>query len=325
MSTLWVTAGCALAISNSSAAAQTSPAYPSKPVRIMVPFPAGGGFDIAARGVAQKLFEALKYQFIVDNRPGAGGTVGTQTAARAAPDGYTLLVGGASGMVINPLLTKNLPYDPLKDFAPVSLIAINPTLLVVHGSLPVSTVKELVAYAKARPGKLSYASVGSGSPIHIGMELFKSLTGTNMVHVPYKGAAPAVTDLLGGQVELMFNTMPSVLPHVKSGKLKALAVGTARRSRLVPDLPTVAEAGVPGFQLETWFGLFAPTRTPRHIINTLNTHLVRGLEDRDLAQSLANQGSEPQPSTPEKLAQYMREDAERWGKVIRSAGIKADE
>jgi len=300
-------------------------AYPVKPVRIMVPFPAGGAFDIAARAVAQKLSEALKYQFVVDNRAGGGGTVGTQTVARAAPDGYTLLLGGAGGMVINPLLMANLPYDPVKDFAPISLLATNPTLLVVHTSVPVSSVKELIAYAKTRPGALSYASAGQGSPVHIGMELFKSMTDTNMVHVPYKGAVPAVTDLLAGQVQLMFNTMPTTLPHVKSGKLKALAVGSTHRSRLVPELPTVAEAGVPGFQAETWFGLFAPTATPQNIIGVLNSQVVRILEDRDLSQNLVNQGSEPQSSTPEKLAQYMREDSARWGKVIRSIGIKAEE
>ena len=291
----------------------------------MVPFPAGGAVDIVARTVAQKLSAAFRQQFVVDNRPGGGGTIATQTVARAAPDGYTLLLGTASGMVINPLLMTNLPYHPVKDFAPISLLAVNPTLLVVHNSVPVSTVKELIAYAKARPGTLNYASAGQGSPIHLGMELFKSMTGTNIVHVPYKGSVPAVTDLLGGQVQLMFNSMPTVLPHVKSGKLKALAVGSAQRSRAVPDVPTVAEAGVAGFQTVTWFGLFAPTGTWKSIINVLNRQIVRILDDRELAQNLASQGSEPQSSTPEKLAQYMREDSQRWENVIRGAGIKVDE
>ncbi len=299
-------------------------AYPAKPVRVIVTFTAGGGTDMAARAIGQKLAEQWGQQFIIDNRAGAGGIIGTEIVAKSAPDGYTLLLASSSGLVLNPLLTSKLPYDPVKDFAPVSLLAINPTLLVVISSLPVNNVKELIALAKAKPHSLNYASVGLGSPIHLAMELFKAMTGTDMVHVPYKGAGPAVTDLLGGQVQLMFNSMPTVLPHVKTGKLRALAVGSARRAKTVPDVPTVAESGVPGFDAATWFGIVAPSATPKAVVDKLNAGIAKGLEDPEMAQRLLSQGSEVQGSTPEGLAKYMRDESERWRKLIKTAGIKVD-
>ena len=299
-------------------------AYPSKPVRLIVTFPPGGGADMIARAVGQKLFESWGQQVVVDNRGGAGGIIGTEIAARSAPDGYTLLIGASSGLVINPLLRTNLPYDPVRDFMPVSLLIVNPTLLVVNSSVPANSVKELIALAKAKPGQLNYASVGQGSPIHLAMELFKSMTGTHFVHVPYKGAGPAVTDLLAGHVQLMFNSMPSVLPHVKTGRLRGLAVGSAQRFRTVPDIPTVAEAGVPGFEAMTWFGMFAPAGTPKYIINKLNAQIVRILADPEMAQYLVIQGSEARSSTPEELAKYMRVESERAKKAIKSAAIRIE-
>lgn len=306
------------------AGAATAADYPVRPVRMIVTFTPGGATDMIARTVAQKLADAWGQQFVVDNRAGGGGVIGTELAARAAPDGYTLLVGSSSGLVINPLLSSKLPYDAARDFAPVSLLTVNPTLLVAHVSVSANNVKELVALAKSRPGKLNYASVGSGSPVHLAMEWFKQSTGTDLVHVPYKGSAPAVTDLVGGQVELMFNSIPPVLPLVRAGKLKALAVGSAQRSRSVPEIPTVAEAGVTGFDAATWFGLFAPTGTPAAVIAKLNREVGAILAQPELAQRLSAQGSEPRASTPAGLADYMRNESTRWRKVIASAGVKAD-
>ena len=299
-------------------------AYPSKPIRWIVTYPPGGPTDLIARAVGAKLSVAWGQQVVIDNRAGAGGAIGTELAAKSVADGYTLLFGTSGGLTINPALISKLPYDPVRDFAPVSLLVINPQILVVHPSVPVSTVKELVAYAKARPGKLNYASVGQGSPNQLGMELLKTLTGIDLVHVPYKGTGPAVTDLLGGQVQLMFNSMPSVLPLVKTGKLKGLAVGSAHRSPAAPDIPTVAEAGVPGFENVTWYGMFAPAKTPAEIIARLNSEVVKILADPEMAQRFASQGSEPRSSTPAELAAFMRVEAVRWGKVITAAGIKLE-
>jgi tripartite-type tricarboxylate transporter receptor subunit TctC len=298
--------------------------YPVRPVRMIVTFPPGGATDMVARLLGQQFSDGWGQQFVVDNRAGGGGIIGTEIAARAAPDGYTLLVGSSSGLVINPLLASKLPYDPVKDFLPVSLLSVNPTLLVAHPAVPASSVKELVALAKSRPGKLNYASVGQGSPVHLTMEWFKQLTGTDIVHIPYKGSTPAVTDLVGGQVQLMFNSIPPVLPLVKAGKLKAIAVGTAQRSRTVPEVPTIAESGVPGFDSATWFGLFAPAGTPLPIVAKLSTQAAGILSQPDVAQRLAAQGSDPRGSTPEALAQYMREESARWSRVIKSAAIKVD-
>jgi tripartite-type tricarboxylate transporter receptor subunit TctC len=244
--------------------------------------------------------------------------------AKSTPDGYTLLFGTPGALVINPLLNSKLPYNATRDFAPVSLLALNPQLLAVHISLPVSTVKELIALAKAQPRKLNYASVGEGTPNHLAMELFRSMTRTDMVHVPYKGAAPAVTDLVGGHVQLMFNPMPPLLPHVKSGRLKALAVGSTQRSSALPDVPTVAEAGIPGYEYVTWYSIVAPAKTPRAIIDKLNARLAAVLSMPDVAQRLSVQGAEPRSSTPEELTRFMQEDTKRLGAIIRYAGIKGE-
>lgn len=298
--------------------------YPVKPVRIIVTFPPGGPTDIVGRSLAQKLAETLKQQFVVDNRAGAGGVVGTDIAAKSAADGYTLLLGTSSGLSLNPALNPKLPYNAFGDFAPISLIVVNPQILVLHPSLPANSVKDLIRLAKARPGQINYASVGQGSPNHLGIEMLKAMAGIDMVHIPYKGTAPALTDLLAGQVSLMFNSMPSVLPHVKSGKLKGIAVGSAKRSPAAPEIPTVSEAGVPGFEYVTWYGLFAPVGTPKDIVARLNAEVVRILADPELAQRFSSQGAEPSSTTPEQLAKFQRDEHERWKRVIQSAGIKLE-
>ena len=316
----------ALAVVSPPQASAADPAagYPNKSIRLIVPFPAGGGTDIVARAISVKLTETWGQQIIIDNRGGAGGVIGADTVAKSTPDGYTLLFGTPGALVINPLLNSKLPYNAMKDFAPVSLLALNPQLLAVHNSMPVNTVKELIAYARAQPGKLNYASVGEGTPNHLAMELFKSMTGTNMVHVPYKGAAPAVTDLVGGQVNLMFNPMPPLIPHVKSGRLKALGVGGTQRSPALPEVPTIAEAGVLGYEYVTWYSIVAPAKTPRAVIDKINSRLVAALSIPDVAQRMSSQGAEPRSSTPEELTQFMLDDYKRLGAVIKSAGIKGE-
>lgn len=310
-----------VSISVSVAVAQS---YPTKPVRMIVHYPAGGPTDLVARVVAQKLSESLGYQYVVDNRPSAGGIIGVELVARAAPDGYTLLIGTGGSMAIMPAIGKPLPYDVNRDFAPVGLVVINPQILVFHPNLPANTIKELVAYAKANPGKVNYASVGPGSPNHLGTELLKSMTGINLTHIPYKGTAPAMTDLLAGQVSLLFNSMPTIIPYVKSGRLKGIAVGSAKRSAAMPDLPTVAESGVPGFDYVTWYAVYAPAATPRTIVDKLNGEIAKMLADKELAQRLIVQGAEPSPGTPADLGRYTREEQERWRKVIKSANLKLD-
>lgn len=314
-------AAALIALCSSVAAAQS---YPNRPIRWIVTYPPGGPTDAVARTVGAELTKAWGQQIVIDNRAGAGGVIGTDLAAKAAPDGYTLLFGTSAGLTINPALSSKLPYNALKDFAPVSLLVLNPQILVLNNGVPAASVKEVVAYAKANPGKLNYASVGQGSPNHLGMELLKALAGIDMVHVPYKGTGPAITDLLAGQVQLMFNSMPSVLPLVRSGKLKGIAVGSAQRSPAAPDIPTVAEAGVPGFENVTWYGMFAPAKTPHDIVVKLNRQVVAILADPQMAQRLAAQGAEPRSSSPEELVKFMQVESARWKKVIKTAGIAVE-
>ena len=303
---------------------KSSATYPSKPIRIVVTYPPGGPTDFVARALGQKFTEAWSQPVIVDNRAGAGGVVGTEVVARAAPDGYTLLLGTSAGLAINPALTSKLPYNAFTDFAPVSRVVINPQILVFNASFAPNSLKELIQLAKSKPGAINYASVGSGSPNHMGMELLKSMAGIDMVHIPYKGTAPAVTDLLTGQVSLMFNSMPSVLPQVRAGKLKGIAVGSARRSAAAPEVPTVAEAGLPGFEYVTWYGIFAPAATSKDIVAKLHKEIVRILADPQTAQRFASQGAEPASTTPAELGKYMRDEHERWKQVIKAARIKID-
>ena len=317
---VWLLAALPLA----AHAASATPGYPSRPIRWIVTFPPGGGTDIVARIVGLKLGELLGQQVVVDNRGGASGIIGTELAARAAPDGHTLLFGTSSGLTILPLLSRKLPYDTFRDFAPVSLLVVIPQMLVVHPSLAVNSVKELIALAKSAPGKLNYATVGAGSPNHLATELFNTLTGITMTHVPYKGAAPAITDLLGGQVQLMFNPMPALMPHVKAGKLRALGVGSAQRSPAAPEVPTVAEAGVAGYEYTLWYGAFAPSQTPRPIVTRLNAHLVSILAQPDIMQRLAAQGAQARSTAPDEFTHFMRAESARLARVIKVAGIKIE-
>jgi len=261
---------------------------------------------------------------IADNRGGAGGIVGTEIVARAAPDGYTFLVGTAGGMTINPNLHARLTYDPFRDFAPVGMLVLNPQLLVAHPALPAKTVKELVALAHAKPGQLNFASAGAGTATHLGLELLKLTTGIEVVHVPYKGGAPATTDLIAGQVQLLWISIPSVLPHVQAGRLRALAVSTSKRSASAPEVPTVAESGYEGFEYSNWNALFAPAKTPQAILKKMNDMIVKTLREPDVARRLSAQGADPAPGTAEKLARYMRADDARWKKVIRAAGLRPE-
>ena len=314
----WV---AALALCAAPATAQT---YPVKPIRMIVHFPPGGPTDLVARAIGQKMTESWGQQVIVDNRPSAGGVIGVEAAVRAAPDGYTLLFATGGSMSIAPALGTKLPYNVFTDLAPISLVVINPQILVLHPSVTANSVGELVKLAKAKPGQINYASVGPGSPNHLGVEMLKFMTGIDMVHIPYKGTAPAITDVLAGHVSLMFNSMPSVLPHVRAGKLKGIAVGSAKRSPAAPDIPTVAESGVPGFQYVTWYGIFGPAALPKNIVAKLNGEIVRILQDKELAQRLAREGAEPAPGTPDALAKFMRAEHDQWKKTIAAAKIKID-
>jgi tripartite-type tricarboxylate transporter receptor subunit TctC len=297
--------------------------YPSKPIRIVVPYPPGGFNDTLGRTLAAKFSEAWGQPAVVENKPGANTVIGVDYVAKSAPDGYTLLVV-AFPFAVTPSLLKNMPYDTVKDFAPVILAAQSPNLLVVHPSLPVKTVGELIAAAKAKPGTLSYASTGNGSSNHISMELFKSLAGVQILHIPYKGSGPAVSDLLGGQVQLMFDNTPNVLPHVKAGKLRALGSSGPTRSPMTPDVPTVAEAGVAGYDVMVWFGLVAPAGTPREVVDKLNAEVRKILAMPDVRERFLAQGVEPLGSTPEQFGEHIKEQMAKWGKVVRDAGVKAE-
>jgi len=312
----------ALAASASSAAlAQT---YPSKPIRMMVHFPPGGPTDLVARMIGQKMTETWGQQVIVENRPGAGGIVGVESVVRSAPDGYNLAFATGGSMSITPALGKKLPYNVFTDLTPISLVVINPQLLVLHPSLPATSIRELIKLGKAQPGKINYASVGPGSPQHLGMEMLKHMTGIDMVHIPYKGTAPAITDVLAGHVSLMFNSMPSVLQHTKTGRLRGIAVSTSRRSAAAPEIPTVAESGVPGFNYATWYGVLGPAGVPKDIVTKLNAEIVRILKDKDVAQRLVREGAEPAPGTPEEFAKHMRSEYDQWRKTIAAAKLRID-
>jgi tripartite-type tricarboxylate transporter receptor subunit TctC len=298
--------------------------YPTRPIRLVITYPPGGTTDFVGRPLAQKLSDFLGQQVVVDNRGGAGGVIATVIVAQAPPDGYTLLLGTSSGMVINPLLNPKLPYDPFRDFTPISRTNINPQALVATPSLPANNVKELVAYAKANPGKLNAASSGIGTPNHLGCEMLKYLAKIDVVHIAYKGGGPAMTDLIAGQVQLQFSSIPTVLAHVKAGRVKMLAIGSAKRSPALPDVPTIAEGGVPGYEYTTWYGLFGPKAMQKGVVSQLNGAVAKALGSPEVSQRLTSQGAEPSPSTPEALTEYMREESARWAKVIRAAGIKAE-
>ncbi len=311
---------CAAVLWLSTASAQS---YPSKPVRVIVPFPPAGGTDLFARAVAQKLFAVLGQQVVVDNRSGAGGMIGSELVARAVPDGYTLLITSSSTHSINPHLARKPLYDPLRDFAPVIVIASAPNVLVVHPSLPVRTVKELIALAKTRPGQINYASNGSGTLSHLTGELFKLQAGINIVHIPYKGGPPAMIDLMAGQVSALFAAFPTVFGQVRAGKLRALAVSGAKRASAAPDLPTVADT-LPGFESSQWWGMFAPAATPTGIVGRLNAEIEKFLGDADVRERFSADGAEPVGGSPLDFAAYLKADYEKWGKVVKETGIRPE-
>jgi tripartite-type tricarboxylate transporter receptor subunit TctC len=311
----------AASLASGAAAAQT---YPSKPIRIVVPFTPGGSTDILARSLGQKLNEAWKQPVIVENRPGAGGAIGAELVAKAAPDGYTLLMGHIGTLAVNPTFYPKLPYDAVKSFAPVALIASVPNVLVVHPSVPAKDVAELVALAKAKPGSLTYSTGGNGSAAHLAMEYFKLQTGTDIVHVPYKGAAPAVTDVVAGQVSMTMTGAPALMPHVQAGKLRALGVSSPKRLAAFPQLPTIAEAGVKGFDATQWYGVVAPAGTPADVVRKLNAEIRAIMQSPEMQERLRTEGAIATVSTPEEFAKLIAAEIERWGKVIRTAGMKPD-
>lgn len=309
-------------ISIFSVNAQTD--YPSKPVRLIVQFTPGTSTDIIGRLIAQKLTEAWGQPVIVDNRPGAGAVIGTEAAAKAPADGYTMVMAVSSAFGINPGLVPNLPYDVMRDFALITNIVFTPQTLLVPANSPVKSVKELVALAKAKPGALNYGSLGSGSTSHLTMELFRSTTGIQLTHVPYKGSPPAYTDLFSGNIQLMFDAVPAVIPHAKSGKLLALAVGSSTRSPFLPDVPTVAESGYPGFEAVGWIGLAAPIKTPDAVLNKINADVVKILATADMKERLAGLGVTPEGGTRAQFTAFVRNEIAKWGKLIKDANIKAD-
>ena len=298
--------------------------YPVKPVRLVVASTPGGGTDISARLIAPRLSEYLGRQIVVENRPGATTTIGVEFVTKSPPDGYTLLMG-VSSLAINPHILKGIPYDALRDLAPISQVLIAPNIIVAHPSLPARTVKELIAFARPRPGQLNFAAGGAGSSQHLAIELFLYMTGVKIVHVPYKGQGMALIDVVAGQVSLMMANVISALPHVRNGRLRALGVTGAKRATVAPDIPTIAEAGVPGYEVLQWYGVLAPANTPRDIIARLHAGTVRALQDPQIRQRIVGDGGEPVGNTPDEFAAILRADYKKWGDVIRKAGIRVDQ
>jgi tripartite-type tricarboxylate transporter receptor subunit TctC len=302
-----------------SAAAQT---YPAKPVRLIIPFSAGGGTDIFARLIGRKLQENMGQSFVPDNRAGASGIIGCELVARAAPDGYTLLMGTTGTHTTNPAVYAKLPYDPLRDFEPVSLVAESPFVLLVHPSLPAKTVKELIAFARTRPGELTYGSSGIGSSSHLGFELFNMMAGIKGVHVPYKGLPPAMSDTASGQLVMTWNSITASAEFIKSGRVRALGIGSKKRSALMPQIPTISEAGLPGYELGSWYGLFAPAGTPQSIVRRLHSEIVKAINDPALKQQFSALSAEAVGSTPEQFREVLKRDIVKWAKVARAANVK---
>ncbi|MBS0321997.1 MAG: tripartite tricarboxylate transporter substrate binding protein [Proteobacteria bacterium] len=315
-------AAATLAMVAASAHAQAD--FPTHPARIVVPFPAGGPLDVTAREIAARLTAAWGQNVIVDNRPGAGGNIGADLVAKSPPDGYTVVVGALSTHAVNPTLYPKMPYDAVKDFAPITMIAVTPNVLVVRADSPIKSVQDLVAAAKANPGKLAFGSGSIGSAGHLAGELFKVETGTDVIHVPYKGAAPAMQALLAGDTAFMFDNLASAMTQVKAGKLRALAVTTATRSRLAPDIPTMAEAGLKGFDIATWFGLLAPAGTPPAIIDKWNAAVTKILETPDVKQNLAAQGAEADPMSPTAFAAFIASEVPKYARIVKASGAKVD-
>jgi tripartite-type tricarboxylate transporter receptor subunit TctC len=307
-----------------SMAAMSAESYPAKPLRIVVPFAAGGSTDILARNIAQRLNESMRAPVIVDNRPGGGGVVGAEHVARSATDGYTLLMGTNTTHAVAPHLYSKLPYKPLTDFVPISEVAYNPQFLDVHPSIPVRSVKDLIALAKARPGQLNFGSAGQGTTAHMAMELFRSMSKVDLVHVPYKGTGPALIDLIGGHLSLMFDVVLTTLPHMKAGKVRVLGVSSLTRVEVAPEVPTIAESGLPGYEALVWFGLFVPAGTPPEVVARLSSEVASIVRHPKLRETFTLQGLTPVGSSSTDFAARVRKEHELWGKVIREAGIKLD-
>jgi tripartite-type tricarboxylate transporter receptor subunit TctC len=319
---LWTPAAIAVlaALPSSHAAAQS---YPAKPIRMIVPFAAGGPNDVIGRVVAQKVSEQIGQQVIVENRAGAGGAIGTAFVGSAPPDGYTILISGTSSLAINPALYKKLPYDPIKDFAPVALVGTAPSLLAMHPSVPVRTIKDLIALAKSRPGQLNYASGGIGSAPHLAGELLNSMAKIKMVHVPFKGGSPALTGVMSGEADLFMGGMSAAMPPVKNGRLRGIAVTSPKRSQFMPDLPTIAET-LPGYDVVNWYAIFAPAATPKEIVARLNGEIVKAMAAPDTRKRFASLATDAETSTPEELGAYHRREMTKWANVVKSAGIKPE-
>ena len=298
--------------------------YPGKPIKIVAPFPPGGPVDILSRTIGSKLAQSLGQPVVVENRAGAGGNIGSDAVAKSAPDGYTLLMGFVGTHAINPSLYSKMPYDNVKDFEPVSLVAEVTIVLVVNPAIPANSIGQLIALAKSRPGELTFGSPGNGTPQHLAGELFNFISGVKIRHVPYKGAVPALTDLLGGQISMIFSSMPPALPHLKSGKLRALGVTSTARSPVTPELPTIAESGLTGYEVKNWYGIFAPRGTPKEIVTKLNAEIVKILNMPDVKESLSLQGAEPSTSTPQEFAAYVKDETEKWAKIVKYSGVKVD-
>jgi tripartite-type tricarboxylate transporter receptor subunit TctC len=306
------------------ASAAAPPDYPTRPIRLVMPYPVGGSIDISGRIVAQQLGENLGQQVVIDNRTGAGGTIGTEVGASAPPDGYTIVMGGTGTLAVSPALERRLGYDPVKDFAPVTLLVTIPYVLVAHPALPANSVKELIALARAQPGKLNYASGGSGSAPHLIGEMFKAAAGLNIVHVPYKGSTPAVNDLMGGQVQMLFTGIPSVSSHLRSGRLKAIGITSAKRTPSLPEVATVAESGVPGFDVSPWFGILAPARTPPALVGRLNAELVKVLQTPSIRDRLTRDGVDAVGNSPREFAAFIAAEITKWSKVVKASGAKVE-
>lgn len=315
---------CAMAVAFAGSTAAIAQTYPSKPVRLLVPSTPGGSVDTLARTLAPRLSEKWGQQMVVENRPGAGGAIAGELTARAPADGYTLIIGTVASMATNVSLQKKLPYDPTRDFAPITLVATQNLMLLIHPSIPAKSVKELVGLAKAKPGQLSFASAGNGTGGHLSGELFKLLAGIDLLHIPYKGVAPALVDVVSGQVSMTFASLLSGQPHSKSGRLRALAVTGAQRSPAVPELPTMQEAGVKDYESATWYGILAPAGTPGDIVNKLNNEIVAILKQPDVRERLSHEGAEPVGNTPQQFGAFIRSEIAKWGRVIRAAGIRAE-
>jgi tripartite-type tricarboxylate transporter receptor subunit TctC len=317
----FLSAGAVLAATE-DARAQAAAAYPSKPIRIIVALAPGGGVDTAARFIAQRLSEQWGQQVIAENRPGAGGTIAAEAVARAAPDGYTLLMN-STGHVVSPSLYK-LPYDVLRDFTPITLVVLSPSVFAAHPSVPVKSVKDVIALAKARPDQLLFSSSGTGGTQHLALELFNQMAGVRILHVPYKGTAPSMTDLVGGRVSLSMASVVSTMPHVRSGRLRALAVISGKRSIAVPELPTIAESGVPGYAVDTWYGAFAPGGTPREIVLKLQQEMSRGVAQPEVKEKLLAVGLEPVGNPQDQFAAYVKAEYEKWGQLVRAVKMTAE-